>query len=207
MTGLIAGLGHAPAYIGPFLVLAAAAGVAARLVTGGMAARLAVAIACAVIVFVPIAGVPVGGYIRGVFGAFSLPTLALLLSVAVGPVGGSVLLGRRDAVAVLGTGAVLAVMLYPSALGFLPADFYGLGYAPGGLAVLLLLITAGLYVAGRRRAALVFVVAAIAFHLRAFASPNLWDYLTDPYLPLAAVVALIVWPMRVVRRRRARLRS
>ena len=56
MTGLIDGLGHAPAYIGPFLVLAAAAGVAARLVTGGTAARLAVAIACAVIVFVPIAG-------------------------------------------------------------------------------------------------------------------------------------------------------
>jgi hypothetical protein len=201
MTGLSAGLGHALAYIGPFLVLAAAAGVAVRLVTGGTAARIAVAVACAVVVFVPIAGVPFGGYIRGIFGAFSLPTLALLLSAAIGPVRGSRLLGRRDATAVLWTGAALAVMVYPSAYGFLFADFYRLGYAPGGLAVLLLLITAALYIAGRRRAALVFAVAAIAFHLRAFASPNLWDYITDLYLPLAATVALIVWPVRAALRR------
>ena len=207
MTGLIAGLGHAPAYIGPFLVLAAAAGATVRLMSGGAAVRVAVAVVCAVIVFVPVAGVPLGGYIRGVFGALSLPTLALLLSAAIGPVRGSLLLGRSDAAAALGTGAVLAVMLYPSALGFLPADFYGLGYTPGGLAVLLLLVTAGLYVARRRRAALVFVFAAIGFHLDAFASPNLWDYITDPYLPLAAAVALIVWPVRGVRRRRAGLRS
>jgi len=207
MTGLAVGLNHAPAYIGPFLVLAAAAGLTARLLARGAAARVAVAVACAVIVFVPIAGVPVGGYIRGVFGALSLPTLALLVSIALGPVGGVVLLGRREATAVLGTGAVLAVLLYPSAFGFLPADFYGLGYAPGGLAVLLLLITVGLYAAGRRRAALVYAAAAIAFHLRAFPSPNLWDYITDPYLPVAAVAALIVWPARAAWRRRTQGRS
>ncbi len=202
MTDFVNGLGHAPAYIGPFLVLAAMAGAAARIVTSGAAARIAVALACAIVVFIPIAGVPVGGYVRGIFGALSLPTLALLLSIAIGPFRGGVLLGRRDAAAVLWTGAALAVILYPSAFGFLEFDLYGLGYAPGGLAVLLLLITAILYVARRRRAALVFVVAAIAFHLSAFASPNLWDYITDPYLPPAAAIALIAWPAGAALRRR-----
>ena len=84
----------------------------------------------------------------------------------------------------------LGIIVYPSALGLLDVDTYEFGYQDA--MSWCVLIASGIAVYCRYRIlGLCLASAVLADLLRLFESPNLWDYLIDPWLCLAAVFALI----------------
>ena len=61
-------------------------------------------------------------------------------------------------------------------------DLYRLGYHPRFLLVLILCLTILAWMVSLRFAAMLPVIAVIAFNLNILESENLWDYLVDPFI-------------------------
>ena len=82
------------------------------------------------------------------------------------------------------------ILVYPSALGFINADTYAIGYLkPMAWCVLAL---SGIALICRQKILALCLAAAVMIHqLRLLESPNLWDYLIDPWLCLAAAFQLM----------------
>ena len=184
----------------PYLIAVALLASVLRLFAGRRTARAAAAV-LALAVFIPVGDLTVAGYLRVFTDALSVVSIVLLLSVAIGPVRGRPMLDRRDGAFLLLAAGALAIVLYPTALGFTGIDLYRWGYGAAYLPALVAVIVVGACLLGRYGAAIVLLIAVIGFHLRILLSPNLWDYLTDPYLPVAAVVYLIVRAIRSASRR------
>lgn len=84
----------------------------------------------------------------------------------------------------------LGIVVYPSALGLLDVDIYAFGYREA--MSWCVLIASGIAVYSSYRIPGLCLASAVLAHLlRLHESPNLWDYLIDPWLCLAAVYALI----------------
>lgn len=84
-------------------------------------------------------------------------------------------------------------VFYPLALGLGPFDPYALGYAGGRPALLLVLLLAASVLAivfRRHFVVVVLLTATVSFSLRLGASDNLWDYMLDPWLVIAAAIHL-----------------
>ena len=86
---------------------------------------------------------------------------------------------------------VLALILYPSALGLFRVDIYSLGYSPVTLSVFFILtslicIWLRYYVIG-----LSIAGSMLLFRLEVMDSDNLWDYFIDPLLILYALTFLL----------------
>lgn len=152
-------------------------------------ARLAVArfwlvAAIMVLALVPISGLSVAGYVRGVSGDLSVTSLLLL---------GWALRGqahpqRRGLWLLV---VVAALVLYPAALGVGSSDPYRWGY---GSPYLLAGLMAAAFLSWRGHHALIalaITVAVSAWTLGGYESANLWDYLLDPWLAMYALLALI----------------
>jgi hypothetical protein len=178
--------------LGPALIAAAAAGSLARLLGGSRAFRIVLAAAGAGSVLLPVNGLPLYGYFRGVAGDLSVTTLALLLAAA----GGGTLLRDDDRALLFAAVALAGLALYPTAAGFTPFDIYRLGYRPFGLVCGVLAVSLWAWVSRRRAAAIIPLVALAAFDLHALESGNLWDYLLDPLLVL---FSLGWWVRRIAR--------
>jgi len=150
-----------------------------RIVFTALAAGIAV---------VPLGGLPIAGYVRGVTGDLSMTTLVLL---SVGFAGG---LERKERLAVSRLVVMAAVFLYPMALGLGPFDPYRLGFSPRGLLVVLFGVAVFAWL--RELYVLLLCVGSgvLAHALGLFESQNLWDYLVDPWVCIAAVYDL--WPAR-----------
>ena len=92
---------------------------------------------------------------------------------------------------------ILGMILYPAALGLLHIDTYSFGY--GNAMSWCMLTISSLAVVGRHQMlGLCLALAVLADLLRLTESPNLWDYLIDPWLWMAAVIELV---FRTVRQR------
>ncbi len=142
------------------------------------------AVLAAAVSFIPVGGLAVAGYVRGVTGDLSTTTLLLLCA---GFVGG---IGRSERLTISALVASSALFLYPMALGLGPFDPYRLGFAPQGL---LLGVLALALVAWFRRFyfLLACLLVAVASHgLGLFESTNLWDYLLDPWLAVVSIYDL-----------------
>lgn len=149
-----------------------------------------VALAAMSVVWIPIRGIPLGGYPRGLLGDLSITTLILLAVSLFTALGGRRVLAPRSRTALAGWAAVAGVALYPQTLGLTRLDPYELGYRPR----VLVLLVAGLVVWwwwGRLGAALVLASGVAAFDLGLLESDNFWDYLLDPALFVWAVCALV----------------
>ena len=145
-----------------------------------------------VLAVLPFGGLSLAGYVRGITGDLSVPTLVLL---AIGLLGG--LFGRfagivepkeRRALSVL---VVLgALFLYPMALGLGSFDPYRLGFAPSGLLTALFVVAVAAWLR-QFYVLLLCILVAVASHAFALMeSPNLWDYLVDPWLVVASIYDL-----------------
>lgn len=141
------------------------------------------------IAVVPWGGLPIAGYLRGVTGDLSVTTLVLL---SMGFAGG---LERRERLALSLFVITAALFLYPMALGLGPFDPYRLGFSPRGL--LVALFGVALFASLREHYVLLLCVAGavLAHALGLFESSNLWDYLVDPWVLVAAI-----YDLRSVRR-------
>ncbi len=144
--------------------------------------------------WIPLLGTPCLHYFRGQVGDPSLTTLVVVLLSLLAGFGLRNDYTRalpRDLALLL---AVLLGIMYAGVLGFLPAvDVYAWGYQPQemllGLAILL-----G-YAWWRHCGFGLALLAGLAgFQVQAMLSPNLWDYLADPFLAAAALVR-VVWPL------------
>ena len=151
--------------------------------------RLRFAVLAYVAVMFPVAGLSLAGWLRGITGDLSLTTLLLLscalyarLRPAVPP-----LWGARERSALFGFLGVMALLLYPFALGLGSLDPYRAGY--GGIGLILMLALLALW-AMRRGFTLLPLAIALAFTGWSFGvleSTNLWDYLIDAPLAIYAL--------------------
>jgi hypothetical protein len=138
---------------------------------------------------VPIHGIAALGYLRGIAGDLSIPSLLLLASALVGLLGGPRLHDGRELEALAGLVLAAAALLYPMALGLTAFDPYAFGY-PGRERLLVVALSTIALVAWYRGLVLVVLgiaLALAAFRLELLESRNLWDYLLDPWLVVSLV--------------------
>ena len=168
-----------------------------RLDRRGIRVRYAILAAGAIVLFVPLGGLPVVAYVRGVTGDLSAATLALAAGAVCSRVTGRTAFMPRDITALLQAVAAAALFLYPFALGWTPFDPYALGYGSIVFLTGLLVATLAAWRVGLKLVVLVVVAGGLAYLAGAYESRNLWDYLIDP---LAAIYALVRLATGFVRR-------
>lgn len=162
---------------------------------------LLAAAAALVLALVPLGGLPVAGYVRGVLGDLSVTTTLLLLHHLLRPGLGLAAIDARSRVTLQALVATGGVVLYPLALGFGPTDPYRLGFADGRLVGLVLVAAVGAWIARLHFVASVLALSVVAWAAGLAESRNLWDYLLDPLVAAWGLVALL---LRLTRRAAAR---
>lgn len=139
------------------------------------------------LLFLPVGGIPVAGYLRGLVGDLSVTTFLLLGSFVLSFASGPKLNDGRELSALAAFVLAGAAFLYPMALGVTSFDPYALGYA-ARVRPLLLGLAPVAFVAWLRGRLLLLVsilTALAAFRFDLLESRNLWDYLLDPWLTAA----------------------
>jgi len=179
--------------VGSSLLVAAAAGRVLRrwdLAPRARAGALAlVLLAC----WIPVHGLPIAGYVRGVVGDLSIPTMLALAAALASTITGKAWLDARERASWFAAVALGAVFLYPMALGLGMFDPYALGYGSYGLATSLFALTIAAWAARRYWLATSIVAGVAAYLAGLLESTNLWDYLIDP---LIAGYAIFWWARR-----------
>jgi hypothetical protein len=161
----------------------------------GVALRLALLIAIAVILVIPFTGTRPVEALRATTGDFSITTLVLLITAAWRRIGDLPPLPWPQTRSTLLLVLVAAVLLYPAGLGMGQWDPYRLGFGLGLPLFAALAVVAALSL---RHYLTAFAISAalLAFGLRLLESENLWDYLLDPWLTVYAIVKLAPRPGR-----------
>jgi len=170
----------------PIFVLGLRRSVATALISASVLSALA---------FIPIYEVSTVLRLKGLFADLSLTTLTLLVVWPVLRLQ-KINLNNPDSAGLCTIVLLLAVTLYPMALGVGAYDPYALGFRPWAL----LTVIAALGVLATLRGYLVsktiVVVVLIGYWLRVLDSQNLWDYLIDPILGIFAIIYLLRYLLR-----------
>ncbi len=87
--------------------------------------------------------------------------------------------------------ALVALLLYPTALGLTYFDLYAFGYYPIILGPVLFVVFASALWFGLTLPAILLSIGFLAFALGLLESDNLWDYLIDPVVATYAVFLVI----------------
>ncbi len=151
--------------------------------------RAALLAASVIVISIPLWGLSLAGFARGITGDLSIASLLLLMLALVRSLSGCVLVEQVNRRLMLRAVAITAVVFYPFALGLSTLDPYRLGY--GNLWFMVLLLGLAVWSSLRYSTflALCIALAVAAWSTGWYESPNLWDYLLDPWL---AVYALAV---------------
>jgi hypothetical protein len=153
--------------------------------------RAAALLAALVVLSVPLWGLSLSGVVRGITGDLSGFTLIFLLLALVRTLSGRVPVDAAERLRTLKAIAIAALLFYPLVLGFSMFDPYRLGY--GNLWFMLALL--GFAVWSTLRYSMLLAVgialAVAAWGIGWYESPNLWDYLLDPWLGIYAASALV----------------
>ena len=141
----------------------------------------------------PVRGMPIAGWARGVSVNSSIP-FASLIAVALWE--GEFRrqwFSRADWTVAWAFGMAAGLGLYPLALGWGSFDPYEWGWSFSPLFVAVAVMTA-LLAWNQNRFCLPLLLAIAAYHLRLQESANYWDYLLDPVYCLVSIIAL-AWQM------------
>jgi len=179
---------------------------ALRLEKRAVRVRSAILAAAAVLLLVPVGGLPVAAYVRGAIGDPSAATLALAAGALFFRLTGRAAIEPREARALLWAVVAAALFLYPFALGWTPYDPYTLGYGSPVFITVLLAAALAAWRTGLKLPVLVVLVGGLAYLAGAYESRNLWDYLIDPLAAIYALGALLAAGARTLvfqRRQRA----
>ncbi len=185
------------AYLGPALLLAWLFSIIySRRYANGIRI-LIVILAAALIAVIPVKGMAVYTYMRGITGDLSIITLILLGAAVVFRLSGKQIIPERSRHLILAAITATGLVLYPMSLGATAFDLYSSGYEGWVLAVALL--ASGLAACWRRQFIIVAVVIATisAFNIEIMESRNLWDYLIDPFI---WIYATAWWLWKIWRR-------
>lgn len=153
--------------------------------------RMAASAAALALLSLPVWGLSLAGVVRGITGDLSVLTLVFLLLALVRTLSGRAMVEDTDRLQTLRAIATAAALFYPFVLGFSMFDPYRLGY--GNLWFMLALLGFAGWSALRHSMllALGIALAVAAWSIGWYESPNLWDYLIDPWLGIYAVSALV----------------
>ena len=142
-----------------------------------------------VLLWCPVGGthLPILAYIRGVSSDLSITLVALACLALSWAFFKIPAIARREQIALDRGVALAAVFLYPTALGWSDWDAYRLGWGSLGLWVALLALSLLFWIKGLRLLPLLVGFALLAWSSGLMESSNLWDYLVDPWLAIAAL--------------------
>ena len=159
-----------------------------------------------VVVMIPVFGLSLAGWLRGMVGDLSLTSVLLLggaLIVRVNPAMGG-LWDARERASLLLFISVMALLLYPFALGWGPLDPYRSGFGSIGLILMLALLALWALRRGLALLSLTIALAVTGWSFNLLESTNLWDYLLDAPLALYALGATAGGLLQqAIRRKRA----
>jgi len=155
--------------------------------------RAAALLAALLVLLVPVAGLSLAGLLRGFTGDLSMFTLLFLLLAIARTVSGCALVLDENRARAVQAIAIAALLFYPLVLGLGAFDPYRLGY--GSLWLMLPLLGFAAWAALRHSIllALGIALAVAAWSIGWYESPNLWDYLLDPWLGIYAAAAQITY--------------
>lgn len=149
--------------------------------------RAAALLAALVVLSVPLWGLSLGGLVRGITGDLSVPTLIFLLLAVVRTLSGRVPVDETDRLRTLKAIAIAALLFYPLVLGLGPFDPYRTGYGNLWFVLALLGFTVWSTLRYSMLLAIGIALAVAAWSVGLYESPNLWDYLLDPWLGIYAL--------------------
>jgi len=91
---------------------------------------------------------------------------------------------------------IMAVVLYPTSLGYSHFDMYSIGFASDSFYNYLVTVIAGVgiiaWYVGYAQIAIWLTLSVLAHGLGLFESNNLWNYLLDPLVVIACLVSVII---------------
>jgi len=150
---------------------------------GGWRTTLILGFLAALIVVIPVGGFPLGRWLISINANFSIPLTALVFSKVWENASLIKLLDRKAFLSSCIFGLTAGLALYPMALGLGRFDPYKFGWSFSLLFVLLMVITV-ILVFVKNRFGIVLVACILSYDLGLLESPNLWDYLVDPFFAL-----------------------
>ena len=170
----------------PIFVLGLRRSVATALISASVLSALA---------FIPIYEISTVLRLKGLFADLSLTTLTLLVLWPVLRLK-KISLNNPDSAGLCAVVLVLAVTLYPMALGVGAYDPYALGFRPWTLLTAIAALGVLATLRGYLVSKTIVVVVLIGYWLRVLDSQNLWDYLIDPILAIFAIIYLLRYFLR-----------
>lgn len=146
--------------------------------------------AAIIVLSIPVWGVSLAGFVRGITGDLSIATIMLLALALVRSIIEHSLVEEQNRYAMLKAMLIAAVLFYPLALGLGMFDPYRLGY--GDLWFMAALLGLAVWASLRYSTlfALCLALAVAAWSIGWYESTNLWDYLLDPWLAIYAFAVL-----------------
>ena len=148
--------------------------------------RVAALLAAVAVVSIPLWGVSLAGFVRGMTGDLSIATLVLLALALARSFFDRAALDGQNRNAMLSVILIAAILFYPLALGLGMFDPYRLGYGNLWFMVLLLGLTIWASLRYSTLLAICIALAVVAWSAGWYESHNLWDYLLDPWLAVYA---------------------
>jgi hypothetical protein len=140
---------------------------------------------------VGLAHLPLVAYVRGISSDLSISLVAIACLGMYQRLRGLPLVAQRERMAVNLVFAAAALFLYPLALGWGDWDAYRLGWGSWALWAALLVLSLVCWAKGFRLLPALVALALLAWAVGALESTNLWDYLMDPWLAVAAIYQCI----------------
>ncbi len=177
--------------IGASLVTALAAGWFVRRVTQNQTVVRAALVIVFVACLVPFGDLSAAEYIRVLTGDLSPVSLVLFSMIAYARLVSAETEDSVIAPSLAAAIVVIALLLFPTAMGLTLFDMYEYGYYPIVLAPLGLALFAGCVWFGIHLPAILIAVAFTGFVLGVLESDNLWDYLIDPVITVYAIGHLV----------------
>jgi hypothetical protein len=149
--------------------------------------RAGVLVAAAIVLSIPVWGVSLAGFVRGMMGDLSMTTLVLLALALARSFADHVAIEEKNRIAMLKAILIAAILFYPLALGIGMFDPYRLGYGNMWFMVALLGLAVWSTLRYSTLFALCIALAVAAWSVGWYESSNLWDYLLDPWLAIYAL--------------------
>jgi hypothetical protein len=161
----------------------------------GRPVRGVVALVFGILLLIPWPNLSGAQNLRGLLGDLSIPTLVLMIGYLLRHFGPAALAERlakptRELVFLAAVLTAIALFYYPLSLGVSTVDPYAHGFYPTVLAALLLAAFICAVLAGWWLTAWLIALAYAGFLMQALESDNLWDYLFDLPLAIAAIVTV-----------------
>ena len=138
---------------------------------------------------IPIAGMPLAGYVRGMVGDLSFTTVVLAWAAILQPHCATMEGKHRQHLLMLV--AATALIFYPMTLGMSLVDPYRLGYGNPVFVAVVLIVASAAWLLRHTPIALCLSLATLAWSLGWYESANLWDYLIDPLVAIYALGGLL----------------